>query len=109
VISTPNRATFPAGLNPFHVHEYSGPEVHELFSGAFSDVQLLGLAHGASLRWLERVLGEPIQARLVRTPYAELPPALRAALRAVTARGFRLTRRPERALDLVAVCRSGKP
>jgi SAM-dependent methyltransferase len=109
VISTPNRATFPAGLNPFHVHEYDGPELHELLFGAFSEVRLLGLAHGAPLRWLERVLGEPIQARLVRTPYPELPHALRAALRAVTARGFRLTRRPERALDLVAVCRSGKP
>jgi len=109
VVSTPNRATFPAGINPFHVHEYDGPELRDLLSGAFSEVRLLGLAHGAPLRWLERVLGEPIQARLVRTPYAELPHALRAALRAVTARGFRLTRRPERALDLVAVCRSGKP
>ena len=109
VISTPNRTTFPAGLNPFHAHEYDGPELRELLSGTFSEVRLLGLAHGAPLRWLEGVLGEPIQARLVGTPYAELPPALRAALRTVTARGFQLTRRPERALDLVAVCRGGKP
>ena len=109
VISTPNRTTFPAGLNPFHAHEYDGPELRELLSGTFSEVRLLGLAHGAPLRWLEGVLGEPVQARLVRTPYAELPPALRAALRTVTARGFQLTRRPERALDLVAVCRGGKP
>jgi SAM-dependent methyltransferase len=107
VVSTPNRATFPAGLNPFHVHEYDGPELRELLSIAFSEVRLLGLAHRAPLRWLEGALGEPLQGRLVRTPYAELPPALRAALRTVTARGFRLTRRPERALDLIAVCRGG--
>jgi SAM-dependent methyltransferase len=109
VVSTPNRATFPAGLNPFHVHELDTRELRELLSGGFSEVRLLGLAHRAPLRWLEGALGEPLQGRLVRTPYAELPPALRAALRTVTARGFRLTRRPERALDLIAVCRSSEP
>jgi SAM-dependent methyltransferase len=109
VVSTPNRATFPAGLNPFHVRELEARELSELLAGEFSEVRLLGLAHRAPLRWLEGVLGEPIQRRLVRTPYAELPPALRAALRAVSARGFRLTRWPEQALDLVAVCRGGRP
>jgi hypothetical protein len=52
---------------------------------------------------LDRVIGEPLQHRLVRTPYPELRLALRAVLRSVTARSFVVTREAARALDLFAV------
>lgn len=106
VLSTPNRPTFPSGVNPFHVHEYDAAELASLLRASIPEVRILGVDHGARLRWLELALGEPLQERLVRTPYAELPRALRAALRTVRARNFRLTPDPSRALDLFVVCRT---
>ncbi|MGH2692594.1 MAG: class I SAM-dependent methyltransferase [Actinomycetota bacterium] len=109
VLTTPNRATFPGGLNPFHVHEYDAAELKELLGNAFDDVRMMGLAHGLGVRWLERAIAEPIQQRLIRTPYPELPPALRVMLRAVSPKSFRVVPEAEGSLDLVAVCRSSKP
>jgi SAM-dependent methyltransferase len=106
ILSTPNRATFPAGLNPFHTKEYEAAELRDLLTQHFPNVRLLGVAHRGPLRWVERLLGEPIQDRLVRSPYPELPAALRAALRAVTPHSFRVTTHPTTALDLIAVCRT---
>lgn len=106
VLSTPNRITFPAGINPLHAHEYDAAELAAVLGRHFSDVRLLGLAHRARLGRIERLLGEPIQERLVRTQYAELPGGLRAALRTVRAGSFRVTPDPNAALDLLAVCRN---
>ena len=106
VVSTPNRPTFPSGMNPFHVHEYDAADLATLLQASFSRVRLLGLVHRAPLRLVERMLGEPIQARLVRTPYQELPRSLRAVLRTVTPRGFHLSADTSGALDLFAVCRN---
>lgn len=105
ILSTPNRATFPAGLNPFHVHEFDAAELAGLLGRFFPQVELHGMVHRAPLRSMERVLGEPIQDRLVRTPYEELPRILRGAMRLVTARSFRLSPQADGALDLFAVCR----
>lgn len=106
VLSTPNRVTFPAGINPFHAHEFDAAELAALLGRHFSDVRLLGLAHRARLRWIERLLAEPIQERLVSTLYGELPSWLRAALRTVRAGSFHVTSDPHGALDLLAVCRN---
>jgi SAM-dependent methyltransferase len=106
VLSTPNRLTFPAGINPFHVHEFDPGELAALVGRRFSEVHLHGISHGPGLRLLDRSLGEPVQHRLVRTPYRELPMAVRTILRMVTARSFVLTSDAERALDLFAVCRN---
>ena len=106
VLSTPNRLTFPAGINPFHVHEFDPHELATLLGRRFAHVQLWGVAHGPGLRWLDRVLGEAAQHRLVRTPYADLPSWLRAVLRTVTSRDFAVTSDVVRALDLFAVCRT---
>ena len=109
VLSTPNRDTFPAGVNPFHVREFDPGELRDLLGRSFSDARVGGIVHGPSLRLTERLLGEPIQHRLIRSPYEELPAALRAALRAVTADSFRLSPNPEGTLDLFALCRTIEP
>ncbi len=106
VLSTPNRLTFPAGLNPFHPHEYDAAELEELLRRRFRDVLLLGVGHGRWLRRVDRRLGESVQHRLVRTPYTELPGLLRAALRAVRPNAFEITPDAAGSLDLLAVCRS---
>jgi SAM-dependent methyltransferase len=103
VVSTPNRDTFPGGLNPFHVHEYVASELEGLLRTRFRHVRILGLEHRLPLRALDRALGEPVQHALVRRPYGELPLWLRAILRSVTSLDFRFTEVPRRALDLLAV------
>lgn len=105
VLSTPNRETFPAGRNPSHVHEYDSRELRRLLEARFRDVLLLGVDHGRLLRALDRALGEPLQYRLARIPYAELPAWIRAVLRTVTSRHLRITEDPSAGLDLLAVCR----
>jgi SAM-dependent methyltransferase len=102
VVSTPNALTFPPG-NPSHVHEYEASEVRRLFGSVFPDVRVLGIGHGPGLHLLDRVLGEPLQHRLVAQPYPAQPAWLRAVLRTVTSRDFRLTGRTEGCLDLFAV------
>ncbi|MDQ4006403.1 MAG: class I SAM-dependent methyltransferase, partial [Actinomycetota bacterium] len=103
LVSTPNRKTFPDGLNPFHVHEYVASELEGLLQTRFREVRILGLHHRFPLRSLDTVLSEPLQQRLVRRPYEDLPLWLRAMLRSVTAPDFRVTGAPDRALDLLAV------
>jgi SAM-dependent methyltransferase len=101
-LSTPNALTFPPG-NPAHVHEYDADEVRGLLGSAFPDVRVLGIDHGPGLRLLDRVLREPVQHRLVAQPYPAQPVWLRAVLRTVTSRDFRLTERTDECLDLFAV------
>lgn len=105
VLTTPNRLTFSAGVNPSHVYEYEAAELRGLLRSTVGEPRMLGLAHGTRLSLLDRLLGEPVPDRLVRTPFAELPRWVRAALRAVRARDFRSTDDLERCLDLAAVCR----
>ena len=106
IVSTPNRATFPAGINPFHTREYDASELAELLRTRFPGVRMNGVAHGWMLRWLERTMGEPIQQLLVERPYEKLPPLVRGFLRTVSPRGFRTVSEPAVGLDLFAVCRT---
>jgi SAM-dependent methyltransferase len=105
VVSTPNRATFPAGLNPSHVHELDAGELQGLLGRHVEDVRILGIRHRARLAAVDRLLGEPVARRLVRGPYGEQPAWLRLALRTVTSADFGPAERVEEGLDLVAVCR----
>jgi SAM-dependent methyltransferase len=106
IVSTPNRATFPAGINPFHVREYGSADLRSLLQGRFESVGMVGIGHRAHLALLDRVLGEPVQSRLVRVPWSRQPAWLRAVARTVTSADFRVVRRPETALDLVGICRA---
>ncbi|MGH2723862.1 MAG: class I SAM-dependent methyltransferase [Actinomycetota bacterium] len=105
VMSTPNRATFPAGLNPSHVHEFVAGELRGLLDRHFRDVRVLGIRHRAPLRALDRVLGEPLPHRLVRVPYRDQPAWLRLVLRTVTAGDFAVSANAEASIDLIALCR----
>jgi SAM-dependent methyltransferase len=105
VISTPNRRTFPAGLNPSHVHEYDAAELRGLLRSSVGEPRILGLKHGATLSALDRLAGEPIPDLLVRAGYQRLPRWLRLALRTVRARHFRPGGDPDGSLDLIAACR----
>lgn len=106
VLSTPNRRTFPAGQNPFHLREYDPAELRATLEPRFAHVRLLGVEHRAPLRGLDRFLGEPLQHRLARVPPDQGPLWLRLLLRTVRSWDFRITDRPDNALDLVAVCRT---
>jgi SAM-dependent methyltransferase len=101
-VSTPNSRTFPAG-NPWHVHEYDAGELGGLLASSFPAVRVRGIGHGPGLRALDWVLGHPVQHRLVGRPYEDQPAWLRAVLRTVTSRDFRLTDRTDESLDLIAV------
>lgn len=102
IVSTPNGGTFPPG-NPSHVYEYPGEDLEALLRAHFDDVGVRGLRHAPPLALLDRVLGEPLQDRLVRDGYDDQPAWLRAVLRTVTSRDFRLTERTDDCLDLFAV------
>jgi SAM-dependent methyltransferase len=106
VLTTPNRRTFPAQQNPFHVHEFDTAELRALLEDGFTDVRVLGIAHRAPLGGLDRFLGEPVQHRLARVAPSEGPWWLRTLLRTVRSWDFRITGSPDDALDLVAVCRN---
>ncbi|MGH2687017.1 MAG: class I SAM-dependent methyltransferase [Actinomycetota bacterium] len=103
LVSTPNRDTFPGGLNPFHVHEYVASELEGLLRSRFRDVRILGLAHRPPLRGLDIALREPVQHVLVRRPYEDQPLWLRMILRSVTSLDFGVIRGSEGSLDLLAV------
>lgn len=109
VVSTPNADTFPTGLNPAHTHEYTAEELSGLLRTVFREVELHGLGHGPALERLDRRLGGSVQRRLVETDYEDLPLGVRARLRAVRARHFRVSPNPGGSLDLLAVCRDPIP
>jgi hypothetical protein len=85
------------------VFEYGAGELRSLLVSAFPEVRVRGIEHGPGLRALDRVLGEAVQHLLIGRPYEDQPAWLRAVLRTVTSRDFRLTDRTEDCLDLFAV------
>jgi SAM-dependent methyltransferase len=112
-VSTPNRLTLaPPGAekseNPWHLREYTAAEYRALLEPQFARIELFGLFHARKLRLHELA---------IRAGWDRLHPALRITkpfydrfVPAIAAGDFAL--RPEadcdldRALDLIAVCRS---
>jgi SAM-dependent methyltransferase len=108
-LSTPNRLTLaPRGAarsdNPWHVREYTAEEFRDLLTPSFDSVELFGLFHARKLRVHELALRlgwDRVHAgiRLTQPFYDRFVPA-------ISERDFALrTRRLDRALDFVAVCR----
>jgi SAM-dependent methyltransferase len=109
-ISTPNRLTLaPPGAeksdNPWHLREYDQSEYRALLEPHFARVELLGLFHARKLRAHElavRLGWDRVHRalRLTKPFYDRFIPA-------ISERDFRLRASDlDRALDLVAVCRS---
>lgn len=112
-ISTPNRLTLaPGGAersdNPWHLREYAPGELRGLLAPRFAEVRILGLHHAGKLRLHElaiRLGWDRVHRalRLTQPFYDRFTPA-------ISTRDFRLVdetdRDLNRALDLLAVCRS---
>jgi SAM-dependent methyltransferase len=109
-VSTPNRLTLaPPGAekseNPWHLREYTPDEYRDLLAPHFASVEILGLFHARKLSVHEfalRLGWDRIHStlRLTKPFYEWFVPA-------ISAQDFRLrSGNLERALDLVAVCRS---
>ena len=109
-VTTPNRLTLaPPGAersgNPWHVREYAPEEFAALVRPQFGSVDLLGLFHARKLRAHELA---------IKAGWDRVHPALGLTQRfygrfvpAIDERDFALRAgRLERALDLLAVCRS---
>jgi 2-polyprenyl-3-methyl-5-hydroxy-6-metoxy-1,4-benzoquinol methylase len=109
-ISTPNVLTLappgaPKSDNPWHVREYRPEEFEALCREVFGQVEMLGVFHARKLRIHELALRlgwDPLHARLrVTEPfYGWFIPAISTRDYAIRAGEL------ERALDLVAVCRT---
>ncbi len=111
-VSTPNVLTLaPKGAsrsdNPWHVHEYTATEFHELCAKHFASVRIYGLFHARKLRAHELALKlgwDAVHPRLRLTErfYGWFTPAIAASdfvLREAS------TGQLDRALDFIAVCR----
>jgi SAM-dependent methyltransferase len=110
-VSTPNVLTLaPKGAersdNPWHVHEYTAREFHELCAGHFPSVRMYGVFHARKLRLHELALRagwDAVHPRLGLTKrfYGWFTPAIAAS-------DFILREAPaaelDRALDFLAVC-----
>jgi SAM-dependent methyltransferase len=127
LITTPNQLTSD-GLNPYHVHEYTGDELERLLAPHFEELQVLGVGASdraqpyydqrlATLRKVERLDVVGLHRRLPRGLrlwlFARAAVAMRLLLRrrgavvpGVDESDFPIGPLDERALDLVAVCRS---
>jgi SAM-dependent methyltransferase len=108
-ISTPNRLTLaPPGEarsdNPWHVREYDVGELRALLDPVFSEVELLGVFHARRLA---------LHAAALKLGWDRLHPMLRVTRRfygwfvpSITVQDFAIrSKRLERALDFLAVCR----
>jgi SAM-dependent methyltransferase len=111
-VSTPNLLTLaPPGAsksdNPWHLREYRAQEFEAVCRSGFDDVELLGLFHARKLRVHQMALAcgwDTVHARLGITKpfYDRFTPAI-----ASSDFGLRSGGSLERALDFLAVCRTG--
>jgi 2-polyprenyl-3-methyl-5-hydroxy-6-metoxy-1,4-benzoquinol methylase len=110
-VSTPNLLTIaPPGAekssNPWHIKEYRAHEFDALCRTVFTDVELLGLVHARQLRAHELALRlgwDAVHPRLHLTKpfYDRFTPAIASSDFVLRPYGL------DRALDFLAVCRSG--
>jgi 2-polyprenyl-3-methyl-5-hydroxy-6-metoxy-1,4-benzoquinol methylase len=125
VLTTPNRLT-SFSENPFHVHEYTAPELAALLSGVFGSVSIMGL-HGSEKvrafdhrrqRSVQRILRlDPLRIRkvlprrAVEFAFARLAVLVRRQAQQpagdrIVPEDFTVTGGTEEALDLVAICQA---
>jgi SAM-dependent methyltransferase len=121
IVSTPQRLTFSPGLdrgekpvNPFHVEEFDGEQLHDLVMEAgFDTAEMRGLHHGTRLSAWEVEHGGIVAAQVSAAMSGTWPSGLREAVRQVSLDDFVIDPDPfpagsahiARAQDLVAIAR----
>lgn len=96
IVTTPQRLTFSPGLdrgekpvNPFHVEEFDGEQLHELLGEAgFDTVESRGVHHGPQLSAWEAEHGSIVAAQVSAALTGSWPPDLRDMVRSVTPDDF---------------------
>lgn len=122
IVTTPQRLTFSPGLgrgekpvNPFHVEEFDGAQLHGLLADAgFDIVEMRGLHHGSRLSHWEAVHGSIVAAQVEAAVSGTWPPGLREIVQSVTPADFTIDADPlaedgariAAAQDLIAIARS---
>jgi SAM-dependent methyltransferase len=114
LVTTPNRLTFSPGAegtdpptNPFHTHEFTATELHDLLTrNGFIDVSGHGLHAGPNLQALDRKHGGSFTDAQLSTPPDEWSSALTHDVAGVVRSDFVVsTADAESALDLLVVAR----
>jgi SAM-dependent methyltransferase len=113
LVTTPNRLTFSPGAegtdpptNPFHTHEFTATELHDLLaSTGFVDLDVRGLHAGPKLQALDRKHGGSFTDTQLSTPPHRWSNALAQDVAGVVRADFVVTADAESALDLVVVAR----
>ncbi len=96
VVTTPQRLTFSPGLdrgakpvNPFHVEEFDGEQLHALLEDAgFDTVEMRGVHHGPRLSEWEARHGSIVTAQVSASLSGTWPTDLREMVRSVTTQDF---------------------
>lgn len=121
VVTTPQRLTFSPGLprghkplNPFHVEEFDGEQLHDLLSDAgFDLVEMRGVHHGPRITAWETEHGSIVEAQVRASLSDTWPPGLRETVRSITVEDFVVDEEPSSAesshiaaaQDLLAIAR----
>ena len=96
IVTTPQRLTFSPGLargekpiNPFHVEEFDGEQLHDLLVDAgFDEVDTRGVHHGPRLSAWESEHGSIVTAQVTAALSESWPSGLRDIVRSITADDF---------------------
>lgn len=121
VVTTPQRLTFSPGLgrgakpvNPFHVEEFDGGQLHGLLRDAgFDEVEMRGVHHGPRVCEWEARHGSIVTAQVSASLTGTWPTDLRDMVRSVTTHDFTVdaagvpatSERIAAAQDLLAIAR----
>ena len=121
LVTTPQRLTFSPGLgrgekplNPFHVEEFDGEQLHDLLADAgFTDVDMRGVHHGVRISHWEATHGSIVEAQVRAALTGTWRPGVQDMVRSITTDDFIVDAEPftatsdhiAAAQDLLAIAR----
>lgn len=123
IVTTPQRLTFSPGLergekpvNPFHVEEFDGEQLHDLLTDAgFIDVDMRGVHHGARLSAWEATHGSIVESQVTAALTGSWQPGVQDMVGSITTDDFIVDAEPfsgasariAAAQDLLAIAQVG--